>query len=417
VAGTQGIVVMGDISWANVTVRLGDLKAWGSNPRQSTKAQAKKLIESFEEFGQVETIAVSPELEVYNGHQRLSALMTIHGKDYQIDARQASRALTEQERKKLTIFLHAGATGSWDWDTLSGWDASEMISWGLDDTTLKEWKHDISGLGELLKSEKQEPVDAEPQIDKAEELRQKWGVETGQLWQLGEHRLICGDCTDKAVVERVMDIPLNLMVTDPHYGVDYDPAWRNEAAEKGLIAFAASREGKVENDDNADWSKAWELFEGNVVYCWHASLLAPVVLQSFDVNGFEVRSQIIWAKQNFAISRGHYHWKHETCFYFVRKGTSADWIGDHSQTTLWDVKWDKSIEGGHGTQKPVELMERSIANHDGDVYEPFCGSGTTMVACQNLNRKCRAIEISPAYCAVILERMSTAFPELEIKLQ
>jgi len=144
---------MSKINWTNITVRLGDLKAWPDNPRQSTKAQAKKLLESFDEFGQVETIAVSPDLEVYNGHQRLSALLTVHGKDYQIDARQASRALTEQERKKLTIFLHAGATGSWDWDTLSGWDASEMISWGLDDTTLKEWKHDISGLGELLKSE------------------------------------------------------------------------------------------------------------------------------------------------------------------------------------------------------------------------------------------------------------------------
>lgn len=141
------------LRWNNITVRLGDLKAWGSNPRQSTKAQAKKLIESFEEFGQVETIAVSPELEVYNGHQRLSALLTIHGKDYEIDARQASRALTEQERKKLTIFLHAGATGSWDWDTLSGWDASEIIEWGFDEPGWKIAKTDAAAWGELLKSE------------------------------------------------------------------------------------------------------------------------------------------------------------------------------------------------------------------------------------------------------------------------
>lgn len=141
------------MDWTNIRVKLGDLKAWEHNPRLSTKAQAKKLLQSFDEFGQVETIAVSPEMDVYNGHQRLSALLTVHGKDYEIDARQADRLLTEDERKKLTIFLHASAVGSWDWDTLSGWDAQEVISWGMDDSALKDWLKDVAALKELLNSE------------------------------------------------------------------------------------------------------------------------------------------------------------------------------------------------------------------------------------------------------------------------
>src|SRR3990172_6644385 len=108
-------------TWTNIRVRLGDLKPWSENPRMSTKAQAKRLLQSFERFGQVQTVAVSPTLSVYDGHQRLSALLTIHGPDYEIDARQSSRPLTDAERRELVVTLHAGAVGEWDWNSLSGW--------------------------------------------------------------------------------------------------------------------------------------------------------------------------------------------------------------------------------------------------------------------------------------------------------
>lgn len=384
------------LTWHDEKRAIKDLVPYVANPRQITEKQAKDLKASLDKFGLADPIIINTDNTIIGGHQRKKILESLMGvaPDYMIDVRVPDRELSIDEMRELNVRLNKNM-GAWDFDILANnFELDDLLDWGFE-------KSDLDDLDLWMPDP---PEDAEPQIDRAEELREIWGVETGQLWQLGEHRLICGDCTDRAVVGRVMDIPLNLMVTDPPYGVDYDPAWRNEAAEKGLIAFAARREGKVENDDNANWSKAWELFEGNVVYCWHASLLAPIVLQSFEVNGFEVRSQIIWAKQNFAISRGHYHWKHETCFYFVRKGTSADWIGDHSQTTLWDVKWDKNVEGGHGTQKPVELMERSISNHNGDVYEPFSGSGSTLIACERLNRKCRAVEISPAYVAVAIQR-------------
>lgn len=227
----------------------------------------------------------------------------------------------------------------------------------------------------------------------------------GDLWQCGEHRVLCGDSTKSEDVGRVMagETP-KLMVTDPPYGVEYDADWRNEAAEKGLISHAASRVGKVTADDRVDWSDAWRLFPGDVVYCWHADRHASEVQRSLEAAGFEMRSQIIWAKTVFAISRGHYHWQHEPCWYAFRSGQTAGWIGDRSQSTLWQIGWDKNVEGGHSTQKPVECMARAIRNHEGDVYDPFCGSGTTLIACERTNRKARVIEIEPKYVNVILSR-------------
>lgn len=268
----------------------------------------------------------------------------------------------------------------------------------------------LEGMG--LKDETQDaPVD----LNRAAELQKKWGTETGQLWKIGEHRLLCGDSTKREDVERVMDIPLNLCVTDPPYGVEYDANWRNEAAEKGLLSYAASRVGQVENDFQDDWTETWKLFTGDVLYCWHADRRASNTQRSLEDAGFEMRAQLIWAKPHFVIGRGHYAPRHEPCWYCVRKGKTASWIGDNLQDTLWNISLDKNVEGGHSTQKPLECMSRPISNHSGDVYEPFAGSGTTLVACQNLGRKARAIEISPAYVAVCLERMSQAFPGIEIE--
>lgn len=132
------------------------------------------------------------------------------------------------------------------------------------------------------------------------------------------------------------------------------------------------------------------------------------------MTGFEIRNQIIWAKPHFPISRGHYTYRHEPLWYAVRKGATAHWIGDATENTVWNIALDKNVEGGHSTQKPLECMAHPIRNHEGDVYDPFLGSGTTLVACQNLGRRGRGIEISAAYVAVCLERMSIAFPGIEI---
>jgi len=202
-----------------------------------------------------------------------------------------------------------------------------------------------------------ETKDAEPQIDKAEELRAKWGVETGQLWQLGEHRIICGDCTDKVVVEKVMGgATANIMVTDPPYGVEYDPSWRKRAG----VNLNQNKLGKVTNDNIADWLPAWQLFSGSIAYIWHAGRRTSEVQASIEKAGFEIVCQIIWAKDRFALSRGDYHWQHEPCWYAVRKGSNHQWLGARDQKTLWNIPAREDGGHGHSTQKPIECMARPI---------------------------------------------------------
>jgi DNA modification methylase len=268
---------------------------------------------------------------------------------------------------------------------------------GFDDAALEEL---------MTQAPPETDGDADPQIDRAEELRKEWGVEPGQLWQLGDHRLLCGDSTKAEDVARLMGgaVPV-LMVTDPPYGVEYDPAWRAEAG----VNKNKGKMGKVSNDDIADWSPAWRLFPGDAAYVYHAGIMASTVQASLEVCGFKIRAQIVWAKDRMALSRGDYHWQHEPCWYAVRDGRTGHRTDDRKQTTLWEIPARDDSGHGHGTQKPLECMARPMRNHDApEVYDPFCGSGTTIIAAENLGRKCYAMEISPAYIGVILQRFKDA---------
>ncbi len=140
------------ITWKNITVRLKDLKPWAGNPRESTKNDAENILTSFDEFGQVETVAVGPDFEVYDGHQRLSSLLLKFGPELEVDARQSSRALSEDERKRLVLYLHQKAKGRWSWDTLSSWDESLLIEGGFNDDAFKEMRRDLVNVEQLLLS-------------------------------------------------------------------------------------------------------------------------------------------------------------------------------------------------------------------------------------------------------------------------
>jgi DNA modification methylase len=163
----------------------------------------------------------------------------------------------------------------------------------------------------------------------------------------------------------------------------------------------------VSNDDNADWREAWALFPGEVAYVWHAGNKAHIVAESIERSGLEIRAQIIWAKNNIVISRGHYHPKHEPCWYAVRKGKTGHWSGDRKQSTVWNIDKPQKSETGHSTQKPVECMRRPIENNSSPgqaVYEPFAGSGTTIIAAEMTGRSCHAIELAPQYVDVCILR-------------
>jgi hypothetical protein len=162
---------MTDITWTNIKVRLGDLKPWADNPRMSTKAQARRLLQSFDKFGQVQTVAIDPDCNVLDGHQRLSALLTIHGPDYELDARQASRELSDAERRELVVSLHAGAVGSWDWNAISGWNSEELQSWGMDGDALRQWNLDALNLREMLGSDT--PIDYQKEWEGMPEFEQE----------------------------------------------------------------------------------------------------------------------------------------------------------------------------------------------------------------------------------------------------
>jgi DNA modification methylase len=165
--------------------------------------------------------------------------------------------------------------------------------------------------------------------------------------------------------------------------------------------------GKVQNDDRADWREAWALFPGDVAYVWHSSVHIGEVQESLLAAGLVVRSHLVWAKSQMVIGRGHYHYQHEPCWYAVRKGKTSHWAGDRSQTSVWKIDKQQKSETGHSTQKPVECMRRPIENSSSPgqaVYEPFCGSGATIIAAAMTGRACHAIELSPAYVDVGVKR-------------
>lgn len=227
-------------------------------------------------------------------------------------------------------------------------------------------------------------------------------VVNGDVWQLGKHRLACGDATDPATVRNLLGHARpRLMATDPPYGVGYEPEWRRQA-----LGGSRRASGKILNDHRSDWREAWKLFPGDIAYVWHSGMHASSVELSLAAADFRVRSQIIWDKGRLIISRGHYHWRHEACWYAVRKLKTANWQGDRKQTTVWQIPHRRSTTG-HGTEKPLECMRRPILHHTlqaDAVYDPFLGSGTTIIAAEMTGRRCYGIELSPEYCGLIIAR-------------
>lgn len=401
--------------------QLIDIAALRPHPRNYNRhpaSQVERIAASLRKFGQVRSIVVWRST-ILAGHGVVEAARALGWTELNADV------LPDEYPEHLALAYVAadnelGRLGDPDQAALAAIleesrnaDAELLAAIGYSDAEFQALLEEVGA------AEKAQAGDAEPQIDRAEELREKWGVQSGQLWQLGEHRLICGDCTDSAVVARVLngEKPA-LMVTDPPYGVNYDPNWRNEAAEAGFLSFAPQRTGMVTNDDRIDWSDAYALFPGDVAYTWSPPgdhvILTGLALQKA---GFQIRNQIIWVKPHFPISRGHYTYQHEPCWYGVRKGRSAHWIGDKNASTTWKIALDRNVDGGHSTQKPLACMATPIANHRGDVYDPFLGSGTTLIACENLGRRCRAVEIAPGYVAVALERWHVHTGQMPVLLE
>ena len=371
----------------------GELVAYEANTKTHPADQIALIERSIREFGWTVPVLVDAQDVIVAGHARvdvakrmgLATVPTIRLDDLTPEQLRAYRIADN----RLTEL------GGWDTDLLQRELAAlddagfELRDHGV--LARRLWQHDAvstGGDGDDVPDPPAEPV-----------------TQLGDVWTLGRHRLICGDSADEAAVARVLagNEPA-LMVTDPPFGVNYDPTWRDEAGKAGRLQWTAKRTEYMDAaaDTEIDWPAVWKLSPSTIAYIWQAHVGVVPTARVLEDLGWQLRNLIVWSKQSPVISRGQYANQVEFCWYGVQKGATAEWIGPPSVTNLWAVSWESDTR--HAAQKPLELMERPMTYHRGDVYEPFCGSGTTLIAAERHARRCFAIELSPAFCDVIVER-------------
>jgi len=379
--------------------KVSEVKANPNNPRVIKDDKFKKLVKSIQDFPEMlelRPIVVNVDGIVLGGNMRLKACKEAGLKEVPVIK---AEDLTEDQQKEFIIKDNVGF-GEWDWEDLANnWDAEELTEWGLDLPT-----------DSFIEMEA-----VEDDFEVSED-----GIETdivlGDLIEIGEHRLLCGDSTQTDTFEKLMQRELaDMVVTDPPYNVAY------EGKTKDALT--------IENDSmgNDDFYKFLYDFysalttavkKGGAIYVWHASSEIINFAKAMVDAGWLLKQQLIWVKNSMVMGRQDYQWKHEPCLYGWLGGESHKWYSDRKQTTV--IEFDRPLRNGeHPTMKPIGLFAYQIENSSkiGDiVIDAFGGSGTTMVACQQLKRKARVIEYDPKYCQVIIDRMKKLDPSLTIKI-
>jgi DNA modification methylase len=393
---------------------LEALVPYARNARTHSAAQVAQLADSVRQWGWTIPVLIDESGGIIAGHGRVLAAKQLGLAEVPV---MIARGWTEAQKRAYVIADNRLAlSAGWDNDLLRS-ELGDLKAEGFD---LGLTGFELPELGKLLKF----GITGRTDPDEAPPAPAVPVSRLGDVWRLGDHRLVCGDCTDPLAVERALaGAKPHLMVTDPPYGVKYDAAWRQRAG----VGGAGSATGKVLNDHQADWREAWALFPGDVAYVWHAGTFCGTVAESLAAVKFQLRAQIVWVKTRHVLSRGDYHHQHEPCLYGVREGAEEHWHfvpehevaayavkkgavghyeGGRKQSTVWNIEHIKS-DTGHSTQKPVECMRRPIENNSrpGDaIYEPFSGSGTTIIAGAMTGRVVHAIELNPAYVDVAIER-------------
>ena len=351
------------------------------NPRQLTKDQHKDLKDSIQRFGLVDPLIINKHEERENilvgGHQRLRIAKELGYKEVPC----VEVELPLDKEKELNIRLNKN-TGEWDFDALANYfDVGELTEWGFTDDELQ-----------FYEDEPTEGLIDDDEVPEVEEAVTK----QGDLWILGEHRLLCGDATKKEDVERLMDgQKADMVFTDPPYGVGYD---------------GGSKKREKLKDDHIGtdiYSKVVPIISEycrGACYTWYAGTKPLDLYTSVGKYG-DIHSLIIWIKNNSTFNMNiHYKQKHEPCLYWKPKGQSLNWSGNNKEDTVWEFDRE-SRNDYHPTQKPVALGVKAISNHKANtVMDLFLGSGSTLIACEKTNRKCYGMEIDPHYCDVIVKR-------------
>ena len=373
----------------NITYyNANDLVMAEYNPRQLTKDQYTQLKDSKNRFGLVDPLIVNKNKDRKNilvgGHQRLRIAKEMGLESIpcvEID-------LSYDQEKELNIRLNKNV-GEWDYDALANpFDVGELTEWGFsnDDLQFYEDEPTVGLIDDDEIPEVEEPI-----------------TQAGDLWILGEHRLLCGDATKKEDVDLLMDgQKADMVFTDPPYGVDYDGGiqFTKDGVKRG-------QRKKLENDDKSIYNLVIPILanicEGGI-YTWFAGTKAKDIYNSIDLVG-DIHALVIWVKNGgYSAMNAQYKQKHEPCLYWKAKNKTTKWCGSSTENTIWEINKDGKNKL-HPTQKPVELAVKAILNHEeGIVLDVFLGSGSTLIACEKTNRKCYGMEIDPHYCDVIVKR-------------
>jgi len=375
--------------------KITKVKSNPNNPRLIKDDKFHKLVNSIKEFPkmlEIRPIVVNDDMIVLGGNMRLKACKEAGLKEVPVIK---ASDLTEEEQRQFIIKDNVSG-GEWDWDMLANeWDVEQLDEWGLD----------IPVFPQVELEAEEDDFDTTPPEEPITVL--------GDLYEIGEHRLLCGDSTDSDQVANLMNgHKADMCHTDPPYNIDYEGG--------------SKKREKIANDKLDDFPKflydvyttiATALKKGGAIYVWHASSETHNFIQQFLDAGFLFKSYIVWNKNNSTFGRSDYHWKHEPCIYGWLDGASHKWCGDRKQTTVWDIE-RPSRSDEHPTMKPIPLCSKPLENSSdiGDiVLDVFLGSGSTMVAAHQLKRKCYGMELDPKYCDVIVKRMKALDPSLVIK--
>lgn len=371
-------------------VAVGLLKPYERNAKKHGRDQIEKLKASIREFGFLTPCLIDQEYNLIAGHGRVEAAKEIGMERVPCVF---IEGLTEAQRRAYILADNRlGELGEWDMDIVT----DELF-------TLDALDFDITVTGFDL-PEEPEPTEI-VEDDFTEEVENR--CKLGDVWQLGDHRLICGDSTDLAVIDRLMDgVKADMLLTDPPYNVDYT------GKTKDALKI---QNDKMDNDSfrqflrDAFSSADSVMRAGAVFYIWHADSEGYNFRGACADNNWKVRECLIWNKNSMVLGRQDYQWKHEPCLYGWKDGASHLWASDRKQTTV--LNFDRPIRADlHPTMKPIGLFAYQIGNntHEGDsVLDLFGGSGSTLIACEQLNRKCYMCELDPHYCDVIINRWET----------
>ena len=376
-----------------LTKKISEISAAKYNPRKISDEAMGRLTKSLAEFGNIQPITWNARTgNVVGGHQRLKVYKAMGKTEVDVWAVD----LDEQKEKAANIALNK-LSGEFDMPMLK--DILEEIDTG-------DLDMEITGFGMDEIALMMEDAHPEVTEDEVPEVPVDAITKPGDLWLLGEHRVLCGDSTKAEDVSRLMNgEKADMMFTDPPYGVNYEGGHFHS----GDVNIKRKREKLADDDTTAIYPAflpvALSVVDGPC-YMWFAGSKARDVYNAVHDNECDVHALIIWHKTNatYAAMNAQYKQRHEPCLYFKPKGSTLRWCGETTEATVWSQDRD-GINEFHPTQKPVALAAKALKNHEAaTVLDMFCGSGSTLIAAQQLGRKCYGMEISPAYCDVIIKR-------------